>query len=293
MEQRNTAVVGYTKAVALLIKYQTELDSLAVEQADVTRQEYDQLGADHPTMTAFMKKLYTDAIHTTQQWLYKAQLAYQFVSLDKENYIGKQMEGFKFSQFNATTLSSVYSTLSTRYKDYTEVMGSNPQRFQGLEYNIGDKDVAIFSDHGKEGILHDIPIPVVPSKGPNRFGSMVDIRLTKVRFYLEGAHTDNGYLDMTLKHQGMETILNKQHERFDFEHAPLVFKFKYNMNDPSHMGDNTTDGNISSVVADDYAKVGPFTRWKIQILPDNNGGLDLSCVKKGYFKFWFNYYETM
>lgn len=117
-KERNGAVIGYTEAVLLLIKYQTELEALAAEWADISREEYDQLGADHPTMTAFMKKLYTDAIHTTQEWLYKVQRSYQFVNLDRANLVREQMEGFKFATFNSTTLISVDSTLITRYNTF-------------------------------------------------------------------------------------------------------------------------------------------------------------------------------
>ncbi|EFR04543.1 hypothetical protein MGYG_07548 [Nannizzia gypsea CBS 118893] len=293
VKERNAAVIGYTEAVLLLIKYQTELDALAAERADISREEYDQLGADHPTMTAFMKKLYTDAIHTTQEWLYKAQRSYLFVSLDRANVVGEQMEGFKFSTFNATTLISVNSTLITRYNTFLEKAGTEPQKFNGLRYDIDDMYVDMIKDSGTDGITHTVEIPVFDIHKPNPFGSMVDIRLTKVRFYLDGAETGSHFLDLTLKHQGKETILNKQDERFDFVHDPLITKFRYNIKDPMTMGPGTTDGDVGSVGEDRYAMVGPFTQWTFQVTTDNNPGLNLANVSKAYFMFWFTYYETM
>ncbi|EFE38117.1 hypothetical protein TRV_07224 [Trichophyton verrucosum HKI 0517] len=293
VKERNAAVIGYTEAVLLLIKYQTELDALAAERADISREEYDQLGADHPTMTAFMKKLYTDAIHTTQEWLYKAQRSYQFVSLDRANVVGEQMEGFKFSTFNSTTLISANSTLVTRYNAFIEKAGTEPQTFNGLRYDIDEMYVDMIQDSGTDGITHTIEIPVFDIHKPNPFGSMVDIRLTKVRFYLDGAKTKSHFMDLTLKHQGKETILNKQDERFDFVHDPLITKFRYNIDNPMVMGPGTTDGDVGSVGEDRYAKVGPFTQWTFQVTTDNNPGLSLGKVCKAYFMFWFTYYETM
>ncbi|GBF64874.1 hypothetical protein TMEN_7590 [Trichophyton mentagrophytes] len=240
-KERNVAVIGYTEAVLLLIKYQTELEALAAEWADISREEYDQLGADHPTMTAFMKKLYTDAIHTTQEWLYKVQRSYQFVSLDRAN----------------------------------------------LMY------VDMIQDSGTDGITHTNEIPVFDIHKPNPFGSMVDIRLTKVRFYLDGAKSDSHFLDLTLKHQDKEKILNKQDERFDFVHDPIITKFRYNIDNPRVMGPGTTDGDVGSVGEDRYARVEPFTQWTFQVTTDNNPGLNLGKVRKAYFMFWFTYYETM
>ncbi|EGE08771.1 hypothetical protein TEQG_08817 [Trichophyton equinum CBS 127.97] len=219
----------------------TELEALAAEWADISREEYDQLGADHPTMTAFMKKLYTDAIHTTQEWLYKVQRSYQFVNLDRAN----------------------------------------------LMY------VDMIQDSGMDGITHTNEIPVFDIHKPNPFGSMVDIRLTKVRFYLDGAKSDSHFLDLTLKHQGKEKILNKQGERFDFVHDPIITKFRYNIDNPRVMGPGTTDGDVGSVGEDRYARVEPFTQWTFQVTTDNNPGLNLGKVRKAYFMFWFTYYETM
>ncbi|KAE8419298.1 hypothetical protein BDV36DRAFT_308016 [Aspergillus pseudocaelatus] len=293
VQQRNTAVLGYTKAVSLLIKCQTELDSLAVEQIDISRQQYDELGADHPTMTAFMKKLYTDSIHTTQNWLHTMQLAYQFVALDKENYIGKAMEGFKFSQFNASTLENVYIKLSTQYNSYKESMGRDPQTYKELPYTIPDRYVRSIKLGGTDGVVRTVPIPVVPPTGtPNPFDGMIDIRLLKVRVFLDGAKTSNGYLDITLKHQGTETILNRDHTRFDFQHAPLPVRFKYNMKNPHYPDHDTVDGDIGSATDETYSKVGPFTNWTIQILPQHNPGLDLSDVTAARFEFCFNFYAT-
>ncbi|KAF3893360.1 hypothetical protein GTR04_3945 [Trichophyton interdigitale] len=243
-----------------LAEGQSSKPELAAEWADISREEYDQLGADHPNMTAFMKKLYTDAIHTTQEWLYKVQRSYQFVSLDRANLVREQMEGFKFATFNSTTLISVDSTLITS---------------------------------GMDGITHTNEIPVFDIHKPNLFGSMVDIRLTKVRFYLDGAKSDSHFLDLTLKHQDKEKVLNKQDERFDFVHDPIITKFRYNIDNPRVMGPGTTDGDVGSVGEDRYARVEPFTQWTFQVTTDNNPGLNLGKVRKAYFMFWFTYYETM
>ncbi|EFR01059.1 hypothetical protein MGYG_04062 [Nannizzia gypsea CBS 118893] len=291
VQKRNNAVLSYNVALALLLKYEMEIESLRALKGELER-EASNLEAAHPTMQAFLKKLYGDSIQIAQLWLYKTQQAYCFVALNNENVIGKAMADFNFSSFDSDMLRAVHASLSNRYRDHTESMGQSTQVYSGLKYHLKERDVRILQSGGDMGVILDVYISTnPPTDGPDVFFRRADVRLTKVRFFAVGVSTSDDRLDVVITHSGKEAILDKEGTRYEFDHDPLVVGFKYDTTKMKAEGPDTSDGDIASANDDKYALVGPFTSWRIEILSESNKDLDLSDVSAAYFEFDFRYRE--
>ncbi|EAW17007.1 uncharacterized protein NFIA_003630 [Aspergillus fischeri NRRL 181] len=286
VSQRNAAVVRYNSDLTLLVQYHRELDSLEVEKNDLVRDEYENLGADHPSMTAFMKKTNQDAVQTAQLWLYKQERAYSFVALSDAQIIGEALKGVSVSQYNLTHLRKAQAALYERYNMvYKEKKGQPPQTHFGAKFMLEEDDVEDIKESGKKDIMLLVDVPPTADV----FNGKADVRLTKVRFFAKGAKTDNHRLEVKLTHTGKETIVNNRLKRFYFRHDPLKVTFRYNTESSKAEGDDVVDGNIAWPTENDFALPGPFTQWKIEIRNAVNKNMDLSGVQSSYLEFDYQF----
>ncbi|KAI9040187.1 uncharacterized protein KD926_008510 [Aspergillus affinis] len=284
--QRNSAVVRYNSDLTLLVQYHRELESLAVEKDDIVRKEYENLGADHPSMTAFMKNTNQDAVQTAQLWLYKQERAYSFLALRDAHIIGDALKGVPVSQYNVTHLRKAQAALYQYYNAvYKEKKGQPPQTHFGAKFSLEKDDVDDIKESGKKGIMLLVDVPPTA----DTFRGKADVRLTKVRFFAPGAKTDNHRLEVKLTHTGKETVVNNRLKRFSFTHDPLKVTFRYNTETNKVHGDDVVDGNIAWPTENDFALPGPFTRWKIEIRNAVNKNMDLSGVQSPYLEFDYQF----
>ncbi|GKZ33662.1 hypothetical protein AbraIFM66950_003691 [Aspergillus brasiliensis] len=289
VQARNSAVMDYSADVQLLVNYLEAIASLNSQKKDIVRDEYNGLGLGHPTLTAFMRTLYTNSLTTVQLWLQKMQQAYAFVALDETNIIGHAMDGFKFSQFTYDMLNHVRSDLDSYYAQRVESWGQSMQSLKGVTYpifNVRQSLQNLTTDN------NTIQVAITPATiNPNTQGLIfgegrVDIRLTAIRCFIDGAKTDTGYLDLNLIHTGQEAIVDELGTVHRFDHQPVVTNFRYVIGTKDYTGPGTVDGIIGTASTDDqYAMVGPFTTWQIMINPANNQGLDLSNAEDPYLEF--------
>ncbi|GCB24420.1 hypothetical protein AAWM_07305 [Aspergillus awamori] len=289
VQARNSAVMDYSADVQLLINYLEAIVSLNSQKKDIVRDEYNLLGLEHPTLTAFMRTLYTNSLTTVQLWLQKMQQAYAFVALDETNIIGYAMNGFKFSQFTYDMLNHVRSDLDSYYAQRVEPWGQSMQSLKGVTYSVSNirQDLQTLTADSNTIQVAITPETINPNTQGLIFGEgRVDIRLTTMRCFIDGAKTDTGYLDLNLIHTGQESIVNEMGTVHSFDHQPVVTYFRYVIETKDYTGPGAVDGIIGTASTDDqYAMVGPFTTWHILINPANNQGLDLSNAKDLYLEF--------
>ncbi|KAI9044753.1 uncharacterized protein KD926_011723 [Aspergillus affinis] len=288
-QARNSAVMDYSADIQQLINYLRTGDSLDSQKKDIVRDEYNVLGLEHPTLTAFMRTLYTNSLASVQLWLEKMQQAYAFVTLDETNIIGNAMNGFQFSQFTYSMLTAVSSDLDNYYAQRVESWGQSMQTLKGVTFPVYNvkQDMQTFTDNKSTIQVALTPETINPTTGGLIFGEgRVDIRLTNVRCFIDGAKTDTGFLDLNLLHTGQEAIVDETGTAHTFDHQPVVTNFRYVIEDKDHTGPGTVDGVIGTVSDNDpYAMVGPFTKWHVVINHANNPGLDLSNAKDPYLEF--------
>lgn len=135
-------------------------------------------------------------------------------------------------------------------------------------------------------IIVTVP-PVLPSTiaADHPLHGLCNVRLTKVRFVAVGATTDKGMLFVQIEHGGIETFVRDDGSSVKFEHGQLTVDYCYEIADTTFQGPGTIDGDIGEKSEGQFAKVGPFTNWKIRVSPDHNTGLSLANVKEAYLEF--------
>jgi hypothetical protein len=125
-----------------------------------------------------------------------------------------------------------------------------------------------------------VSIPPVRSwttSDDNPFYGLTDVRITGVRVWLtfaDGA-TYQGDVQIELTHSGPEQIVSPNDELFNFMHEPIHKTFRYNIGTKKV----TTAPSFGSFKqGEKYGLVGPFTKWRIQVLASENTNLDISTV---------------
>ena len=254
----------YSADIQQLINYLGTAESLNSQKKDIVRDEYNILGLKHPTLTAFMRTLYTNSLTSVQLWLEKMQQAYAFVALDETNIIGNAMDGFQFSQFTHGMLNAVSSDLNNYYAQRVESWGQSMQTLKGVTFLVSNvkQDMQTFTDQKPTVQVALAPETVNPTTNGLFFGeSRVDIRLTNIRCFIDGAKTDTGFLDLLQVHTGQVAIVDETGTAHTFDHQPVVTNFRYVIADKDHTKLDTVDGVIGTVSDNNhYAIVGPFTK---------------------------------
>ncbi|OKL57161.1 hypothetical protein UA08_07440 [Talaromyces atroroseus] len=299
VQTRNENVLSYSRDVQLLIRHLSRIESLEAQNKDLVRQEYDSLGMEHPTLTAFMRSMYTHALDGVMIWLQGMQNAYQFCALEDRNIIGEEMREFDFSNFNYPMLNRINTRLNQAYAERAQSWGRPPQHVEGVQYMIPDADMDLQDSTPTDMrvILQAVITPHTvqyPSKSPIFGSERVDVRVTSVRFYVDKVSTKSGFLDVWITHSGGETILADDKMPHLYSHQPVKTNFRYKLDDRNYTGKGTVQGEISPVALnpsvkgrneDPYALVGPFTTWYIEIVREDNDGLDLSQAENPCLEF--------
>lgn len=263
-----------------------------------------------------MNKIYTDMLLSTQQWLYKAQRAYNFATLNMDNVLGGFLGRFSLSQYDHELLSNAQEALDTAFQLGRDAAGKARQPFPTIRVALDDDYVQAVKASHKDGKLLTVRLAPPKSAEGNKadddddddgllpdldtqveakeFRGMADIRLTKVRVFFAGAKTEatvdedgkEHALHMTLTHMGDEVLTTTSGASFKFTHAALPVGFRYILETGRYTGPGTLPGIIgANTEQDGYALVGPFATWQIDIKKGYNSGLDLSGVTKVWMEF--------
>ncbi|KAI9930705.1 hypothetical protein MW887_011461 [Aspergillus wentii] len=299
VQKRNSAVLSYSQDVQLLLRYMTEIDTFEASRKDLIRKEYNELGTEHPTLTAFMRTMYTNALTGVQVWLHGMQNAYNFCALEDRNIIGEEMKNFNFSSFNYPMLNRINTRLAQAYTDRAAAWGRPPQQMKGIKFPIpnGDTYLQEKGATAKKAMIHATITPdtLLPGTNNHLFGSeRVDVRVTSVRFYVDGVVPNGNFLDVWITHGGSETIVDDMNKSHFYDHEPVKTNFRYKMGDKNYTGAGYVKGDIAPAAfnpsvtgqtRDPYALVGPFTTWTIMITREGNDGLELTKAANAHLEF--------
>jgi hypothetical protein len=132
-----------------------------------------------------------------------------------------------------------------------------------------------------EGIAFTIaPAFRTTTKDQSPFYGMADVRITRVRVWVEGARTSDNELTVLLTQLGQETIVNLQNQALEFVHSEVGTRLVYDLNSKL-----VRSGGDIRLPESKYAAVGPFGTWVVKVLTRDNRGLDLSAVKEVRVEF--------
>lgn len=282
----------------MLVQSYRKLDELKADKKDIANEEYSNLDAGHPAMTSFLNKIYRQDVLSIGEWLYREQQAYRFLSLENHktnNIIGRALEGVPSSRYNYQLLNGIQEKLEDKHGEYLHSQGQPPQTFKAARYYIDQGTVEMIRDFNSNSLSRDVTVPHTASD----FEGKYDVRLNAVRFFAEGAkvkikegHTptiNDDRLEVSLTHLGSEKFVNRQGELVRFTHHPVKVIFKYELSTNKYDGPETTDGTVTSGINDQYAKIGPFTTWHVEVKAHQNPHLDLSGLREAYLEFDFDF----
>ena len=306
---RNSAVMRYNDSVELWTKKQTDiayykakLDSLA--EKTLTLKAFD---PTLPAVTAYMQTTYIESVSMVLETLYLTQRAYQFLTLDVYDAIGSALKDNPLSSVSYKDCVNVRSKILIGLSKAKEEAGRYAQPFDDVTFRV--PEIAVESLRQSNSCTFVIP----PSnrhtrKAGSPFFGKSNIRLSKVRFYLEGVQKLSANppdllsaigedVQVSITHTGEEQIYSPKNIRHSFVHAPISQQFKYQIG--GTVGATVvpqkiiTDGDIGTRPEGDFALVGPLTAWKVEVREQLNEQLSFKNVTGAWMEFegWFHEFE--
>ncbi|KAI9926079.1 hypothetical protein MW887_004540 [Aspergillus wentii] len=276
IKERNNAVVQYNSALTLMRKSEKDRNTIDATETGISEQLSD-LKTENPMLVLFMKRLYTDALTDTQLMFNRAQKALDFEFLTNFNAFAN-LSDYSSSHSSAALLESAKVELLKQHLTLKNARRPR-QPFTNVKYPLSKLDVGGLMP----GSTGNIKLMVnIARKTGDPFEGKADVRLTKVRFFAEGATTKSKQLNVTLTHEATETIYDEHGAAYRFSHPKQIVAFSYNT-ETMAVGDS--DGTIGEQHGKDgYSLVGPFTSWWIDIHESNNKGL-CGDIKNAWFEF--------
>ncbi|KAK0337180.1 hypothetical protein LTR02_013090 [Friedmanniomyces endolithicus] len=303
--QRNNEVMHYNALITLYLEARNKLGSCRDTINMLGTQEASVLNTNIPALAATIKANYMH--HTSQvlEQLYNTQRALNFwsLSLGTADFGQLRDAGFPSPGLGAR-LKAMNDDISADLVRAVDAFGMGRLTFGSTSENPDGEPVRIQLSESQLKALKTRPqgstkeyavsIQVATaskdtSRETNPFAmDGYDIRVSKVRVYLEGVKTAENDVRVVMQHLGTETIVTPTNDLMPFTHDRLHLAFQYNASTTKIL----TDGDIGR---DDeekkYALPGPFAMWRIGVPTASNIDLDMSGVTKATIEF-SGYYRS-
>lgn len=283
-------------------------DELSIRQqgdtiSGLNRKGLDEIDPELPAVAAFVQQSYYNTVDQILKLLYMTERALSFWAIDLplDNFDTIRQSGIDGGGLSASLLSLKTNILRS-YSDAVENSTSAYQKFGDWGSSGPNVPLVYHLTHdewnglsaGKEQtsvVLSNAYASTTLDE--NVFLGRYDVRLTKVRFFVEG---DVRFLDnngdkvirVSLRHTGKETIVAPNGIPSHFQHNTLHFSFEYLYPfDPKNPHIITDGIMFDSPVPQklSYALFGPFTVWDIEISQDLNPNLILSGITGARLEF--------
>ncbi|KAF4333634.1 hypothetical protein FBEOM_12553 [Fusarium beomiforme] len=289
---RNNLVVHYNACLVLWLTTKSKFDSYTQTQHSLGREAIEKVHGEVPQLAVTVERNYISTISTVMELLYRTTKALSYVTLSVEPTTFTKLRNQGFLQKGlTTTLKEEKIDIIKRWTNAIEESKALRQPFGGnndaVKYELTDaqlQSLLLGPDSKDADYAVVIGIPAARRHTPyeeNSFAGYADVRLTRVRFYLDGVTTNSNKLQVTLVHGGTDEMVAPDDLSLKFTHNSSTIKFHYDIN----TGKIITDGNVEDAVDHVYALPGPFTSWRISISQKYNPGLDLSNVGSAWFEF--------
>ena len=245
-----------------------------------------------PSLSAAIERNFFQTTSKILETMYLTQRALRFWSLSDSEVDLSVLRSRGFPRRGLTAdLKSAMDKITTEFSDAvapskatteSEIQGFDSYRVYLTEDQLDDL-LAGDTSTGNYGTKVTLPPAYKDTtKAESVFTDCADVRINRVRFFLDGAVTGDGKLLIDLEHLGSETIVSSDNTDFHFIHNALGLKFPYDL----RTGAIDTDGSLADEVKDMYALWGPFASWRIFVsVAHNDKQLDLSKVTKAWFEF--------
>ena len=290
---RNEKIVYYNNVITLIIKNYNTIENLNRERSILNEENLKRYSPSLPAFTTLMNNIYDIAQAQVMERLYLTERAFLFWGLSYSKPVSKLFSGCDIPAINCALLKESQSSILSAYSDAIEIYGIDAQAFpakkrakKGIIWELTKDQINTFIEgyQGEYSVMFKIPpVRKDSQKDSNPFTPLTNVRITKVRAWIDGATTSDNELSVIISHTGKETIIDKRDYSFDFYHDPRKVIFKYN----TQHGGIIEDGDIGHAENDsNYALIGPFTFWEISIKAKDNKGMDLSKVSAIRIEFY-------
>ncbi|VVS94994.1 hypothetical protein [Desulfoluna spongiiphila] len=290
VQERNNHILQYNAQVIVALKNHQLIDSLTAEDATYTAKVLSTMAPSLPDMVSFMSRSYYTARQQIMEFMDLTQQAYRFWALSDAEIISSTFSG-NLPTLNASALLAAKSDLLAKTDKALEHFGSNAQHFpdkpdeKGLMVEVGQAERSVLPYLNLMTISLAAP-SLTTGKANSVFAGMCDVRISRVRLWLDGVKTDSETLSIHITHTGGEEIYDQANNRFTFTHEPVTKLFTYNLTTKKIFEDaNFGVEQNADQGTSEYAALGPFTQWQFKIDPDLNPGLDLSGLSAARIEF--------
>lgn len=132
----------------------------------------------------------------------------------------------------------------------------------------------------------------VPPRHPS-FGGKANVRVTRVRAWIDGLKPEGEVHEVLITHCGPETIVTTDGKPVTFQHDRVSVPFRYDSSkgllNPRAIFEGQGGCHDGVILEGNYAPIGAFTHWRLAILKDNNpDGLDVTGISKVVMEFHFD-----
>ncbi|NIF05921.1 hypothetical protein F3J23_10755 [Chryseobacterium sp. Tr-659] len=299
INNRNNLILQYNAMLDLVVQYNSQIDSANQTISQANQVSKNQLDPALPSVVNAVGNMFNIMRDQVLSCAYEASRALQFWSLSNTNFFA---EALGFDQGGMVpsdiTFNFIESAFSQQWLTALENFSTNPTPFpanpltqSGAIYRIDDPN--ILQTMKNEGAVI-INIPAI-TKGSFLDGNWANsllfnaanVRITNVCVWLDGAEVtpsvknpQDDYIQLTITHQGMETLVSPENEQYKFEHQSISKTFTYsskslNVEIPANFGiPDSTDPTSG----ENFTLLGPFTNWKIEIENVSSSTEDLSTA---------------
>lgn len=276
VQARNQKVYEYN---SLLVTQNNLASQIAQKQAAVVRIQNLMASANDPTLPecrAYMQAVYNDLQTHLLRYLYEQNQAY--------NYWALADNPFQVAGLTIADLDAINTQISEAITDKMNTTTVKAQPFQNIGVTIsavdradqfaGFRQVATNAQNEPAYLLSFSITPDEPA-----FSNMAQVLASSFTISLPNATTTSGVIDIDLIHSGRAQLLDQQGSPWEFSHLSTLADY--------HIGQQA-GGDLSG--GDQYIGLSPFTAWTLQLLANNNPGLDLSQVSEVTISFSGYYY---
>lgn len=315
---RNAMIFAYNDALADLLATASAIAGLKHRLATLST---DAAEASGPFPDPAVQAVYDAVTTACVQTLYSASRAYRFWSLRDYDVFADVLGTNGAHDITPLTIEHGQQWIRRQaLVDVEQFVAALETRLDPVVVHIHAQDDATVADglardRGSDDLGNPLPhywelTLDAPTRATTRdespFVGMANVRLVEVRCYLEGLDAvadDQGNVKVHLTHGGREAIApaHSEHDTVWHEHDAIERMFEYNVHETgadggsaprietsAHYWDTESDGSLSRVPQ--HTPVGPFTRWRISLRPQEiNGDVDWAALTGVRLEFFVRF----
>lgn len=287
---RNGHIMTYNASALLLLQTINEQQELENTIKRYNQVMIEKMTEVYPEYTGFVSRMYFDAIAQIFEMLYLTTRAYNFWALEHTQL--SDVLGGSVKEVTYAGLLGAQNKILGLYKDAIGLFGTNCSHFpanqqKGISFKLTPHQLD-FMKKNYEAMV-SIPLQKHEADTKSPFAGLADVRITKVRCFLNGAKAKQGAPNsevlLNITHSGQEQLISRDNAIYNFHHDKREVPFQYDLNDTASV---VIDGNFGESFHGEktpYALYGPYTTWKIEVDKSFRSRIDLSELKEVTLEF--------